>query len=436
MSTIIHRLTRTLPRQRSVKQIVRALFNGLRQILVLLVIILTILPVAMLLISTAVPKSILVVFIVVDVALIVALFHLRTLHQMLAVLAGFVTIALCAIIASQAFASTPTILDTNGQPLPHSIAVLEKVRLGGTEQWITIRGKNVNRPVLLFLAGGPGGSELVWTRKYLAKLEDHFVVVNWDQPGAGKSYNAVPIASLTPERYVLDAHELLQMLRSRFDQNKIYVLGESWGSILGIKLVQKYPDLFYAYIGSGQMVNTTKNDVMGYVFAIKQAINRGDHKTVESLQRNGSPPYLGDGMFMKYTAYMMALNNYMYAQAAGEGTDGNRILDLLGTEYGLIDKVNWFRGLIDGFTVVYPQLADLDFTTQANQLNVPVYFVVGRWDVNAMASLVERYYTGLQAPHKELIWFEKSGHTPIYEEPNKFVDVMVKRVLAQTQPAS
>jgi pimeloyl-ACP methyl ester carboxylesterase len=433
MVNIIQPLTRKLYRL-SKLQIVRTIALTSLRILVLILIVVAILPVALLPIGTAVPKSILVLFAVADVALVVALFRLSlTVPVILTTFAGFVAIALLAIFASQVCASTPSILDVNGNPIPHSIAVLEKAKLGGSEQWITLRGKDIKRPVLLFLSGGPGGSELVWTRKYLAKLEEHFIVVNWDQPGAAKSYDAVPIQLLTTERYISDAHELVEMMRSRFHQDKIYVMGESWGSILGIKLVQRYPELFHAYVGSGQMVNTTEDDVMGYQFALKLASKRSDTKTLKALQNNGSPPYVGDGMFTKYLAYITVLNSYMYAHAAGEGIESNRLLDILfGIEYGLVDKVNWFRGLIDVWTVFYPKLADLDFTTQATKLEVPVYFVVGRWDVNAMTSLVERYYKVLQAPHKEVIWFEKSGHDPIYEEPNKFVDVMVNRVLAQT----
>ena len=99
------------------------------------------------------------------------------------------------------------------------------------------------------------------------------------------------------------------------------------------------------------------------------------------------------------------------------------------SEYGLVDKVNWLRGLMDIFNVVYPQLKDLDFTTQAAELEVPVYFLAGRYDVNAMASLVERYYDVLDAPYKELIWFEKSGHPPLYSEASKVVDVMVNHIM-------
>ncbi len=334
-----------------------------------------------------------------------------------------------AVIGSQWHASTPAILGADGKPLPGSIASLEQVTLNGSQQWITIRGKNTHNPVLLYLMGGPGAGGFPSNQGFLPPLEDHFVVVNWGQPGTGKSYNAVPTASLTPQRYADDAYALTQMLRARFHQDKIYVLGSSWGSILGIWLVQQHPDLFYAYVSHGQMVNTTQNDIMGYQLAIKYASQHGDTNTVNTLRHNGPPPYVGNGMAWKYAAYLSVLYEYM--------GDNLTLTVLLGPqiapEYGLLDKMNWDRGLIDGFTVVYPQIANLDFTTQANKLKVPVYFLVGRQDVSAMSSLAEHYYNGLQAPHKELIWLQ-SGHGNMSEADfNQFVDVMVNHVLKNSK---
>jgi pimeloyl-ACP methyl ester carboxylesterase len=340
-------------------------------------------------------------------------------------LAGFGAVA----VGSQWHASTPPILGADGQPLPGSIATLEQVTLDGSQQWITIRGTNVHNPVLLFLMGGPGAGGFP-DQGFLAPLESHFVVVNWDQPDTGKSYGAVPIASLTPERYVADAHALVLQLRARFHQNKIYVLGSSWGSILGIMLVQQYPELFAAYIGQGQMVNTTQNDRMGYQFALTYATQHRDTGTVNTLQRNGPPPYGGSGMALKYAAYMDVLQAAMGQPSL---TLGIPLLPQFASEYGLVDRVNYVRGFLETFAVVYPQLQDLDFMTQAAKLDVPVYLLVGRADVNAMASLTEQYYNQLQAPHKELIWF-KSGHSMTDSDTSQFVNVMVHDVLAQTQP--
>lgn len=415
------------PASSPIGRILRRVGVGLLSVVLTVLALIFAIPVVLLFIGTSVPLLIALVLAAADVGIVIALFRLERAPVTIgAALLGILLVSVVAVLLSQVFARTPPILDAAGSPAPNSIAVMEQVRLGDADQWITIRGRNMDNPVLLFLAGGPGGSELAWTRQYLGALEDHFVVVNWDQPGTGKSYNAVDIATLTPERYVSDAYELTLLLRERFQQDKIYVLGESWGSILGTWLVQQHPELFQAYIASAQMVYTTLNDQMGYEFALQYLTEQGNNVSAEQLRRTGSPPYSGPRNFWTYAAYLNVLNSYMYRYAAGEGGGDNRLLDIItAPEYGLIDKVNWVRGLDDVFSYVYPMLGEIDLITNAAKLDVPVYFIEGRWDVNAMTSLVERYYNVLEAPHKEIIWFENSGHTPLYEEPRRFVDVMV-----------
>jgi pimeloyl-ACP methyl ester carboxylesterase len=191
-----------------------------------------------------------------------ARFHSRRLF--FAGTLGFLLLSVITVVVSQASAYAPPIVDAEGKPMPDSIATLEKVNLNGSEQWISIRGTSIDKPVLLFLAGGPGGSQLAATRHALGGLEDHFVVVNWEQPGAGKSFDAVQRSTLTPERYIEDGHALVLYLKQRFDEQKVYLVGESWGSALGILLVQRYPELFHAFVGTGQMVAFQATDVMDY----------------------------------------------------------------------------------------------------------------------------------------------------------------------------
>lgn len=393
------------------------------------VVALLVVPVILLFIGTAVPTYLSATLLLADVGLIVwTVRGRRTLRNLVMTSVAYAVVALVAVIASQVFASTPPIKDANGNPLPNGIAVMEKVVLGGSEQWITIRGQDANKPVLLYLGiGGPGAGGFPANALTLAPLEEYFVVVNWDQPGTGKSYNATEISTLTVERFISDAHELTQILRQRFQEEKIYVMGLSWGTILGIKLVQQYPDLFYAYVGTGQMVNTTENDRLGYEIALDDATQRGDTVTVNRLIYNGPPPYSGPAMAMKYALYNNVLFRYMDSATLEVVL---LVVPQLAKEYGLIDKVNFARGLIDSFPVVYPQLRDLDFTTQAATLRVPVYFLVGRNDVNAVASLVERYYNVLNAPQKKLIWVE-GGHGATAEQ---IVDTLVNTVLEQTYP--
>jgi pimeloyl-ACP methyl ester carboxylesterase len=310
-------------------------------------------------------------------------------------------------------------------PSPAASPAWSKSTLNGSEQWVTIRGHDTELPVLLFLAGGPGGSELVMTRKYLSALEEQFIVVNWDQPGAGKSYTAVPFADLTPERYVADAHALTLYLQERFDQEKIYLFGESWGSILGVWLVQQHPELYHALVTTGQMVAPVENDIQMYEFALKQLIAQGKMTDVAQLVQVGPPPYAQDELLGNFARFNGVVNSYMHAHAHGEGTGHNLMFDSLAApEYGLLDKVYWLLSLLNTFPHSYAQLNDVDLRTEASRLEVPVTFIKGRWDINASNSLLEEYYALLEAPHKELIWFEDSAHTPSWDEPTRFVDVM------------
>jgi hypothetical protein len=196
--------------------------------------------------TTTVPAVVWIGLSLAYIATIVLAFRLKAARLKSVGIGGaFLAMGVTSVILSQLLASTQPIIDEQGKPLPGSIATLEKVVLGGSEQWITIRGKNVENPVLLYLGiGGPGAGGFPANFTSLAPLEEHFVVVNWDQPGTGKSYSAVPISTLTLERFVSDAHELTELLRARFGEDKIYVLGLSWGTILGTKLVQHTRSFF------------------------------------------------------------------------------------------------------------------------------------------------------------------------------------------------
>ncbi len=391
--------------------------------LVLLMYLLTIIPVADLPVGTSVPFYIWLGLFVLQFLLLMAWFRLqRSLKLAVVIIVGMISLTLLAVAASQHYARTPAIAGDN------SIAVMETVQLGGTEQWITIRGQDASKPVLLYLGiGGPGAGGFPANALTLKPLEEHFVVVNWDQPGTGKSYGAVPISTLTVDRFVSDAHELAELMSQRFSQDKIYVMGLSWGTILGTKLVQQHPEHFYAYIGNGQMVNTVENDRLGYQLSLQLAAERGDAKLRQKLIENGEPPYFGEGMAYKYATYNDVLFEHMGTLKIGMMAF---LVPQFSDEYGLVDKVNFARGLAQSFSTVYPQLENLDFTTQAAKMEVPMYFLVGRQDVNAMASLVERYYDVLEAPHKELIWLE-SGHGA---SPEEIRDALLNQVLVNSPP--
>jgi pimeloyl-ACP methyl ester carboxylesterase len=412
----------------------RTILLSLGYILIALLVLTLGLPIVLLALSTPVPPWVWVPLDIAYFALIVAVFRLRSWKGITMGIGGMLIVAVLAVVISQALAFTPPITDANGIPLPNSIASLEKVDLNGSEQWVSIRGRDVNKPVLLFLAGGPGGSQLVTARRALGGLEEHFVVVNWEQPGAGKSFDAVNRQQLSPERYVTDGIALTNHLRERFGEERIYILGESWGSALGIWMVQRNPELFHAFIGTGQMVAFLEKDLMSYYFVLNLMKEQGNTAKLEQLEQQGPPPYYGKGVAMKEAAFLMETFNYMNADPNIADDGFNTFQDLAGSEYGLYDKVSWFLGALVTMDVVYPQLWDVDFRVQAAQLEVPVYFLLGRHDVNAPPVLAEEYLELLDAPHKELIWFERSGHNPWVTESAAFVEVVVNKALAGTYP--
>jgi pimeloyl-ACP methyl ester carboxylesterase len=336
-----------------------------------------------------------------------------------------VVIAAAAIMASQVMSTTAPMTGRDGRVLPDSIASVEKVELNGSEQWIMIRGKNAANPVLLNLGmGGPGGGGFFNAQEF-RPLEEHFTVVSWDEPGTGKSYGAVPFTELNKERFVADAVALTNLLRERFGEQKVYIYGVSWSSILGIWLIQEHPELYHAFISSGQMVNTTENDRMGYELALQHLDEQGDTQRAEELRSNGPPPYHGENVVSPYVAFLDVLNEIMGTPRLSVIVP---VLPFFVPEYGYIDKINHTRGLVQSFNAVYPQLEGLDFLKQAPDLDVPVYFFVGRHDVNAMASLAEEYYNSLTAPDKKLIWLEGGHGLGSAENQDVFIDEMTTHI--------
>lgn len=326
------------------------------------------------------------------------------------------------IWVTQLTVSTPDIRDENGHIVDGSIAELKQVTVNGHKEWVSIRGKDKSAPVLLFLAGGPGGTQMATTRHELTKLEDTFVVVNWDQPGSGKSYDCMKQNDITIQTYIDDGISLTEYLREQFGQNKIYLVGESWGSALGILLVNEAPEYYAGCIGTGQMVDFEETEVMDYDKAIEIAKNQDDQKTVNKLVQQGAPLYYKGNIAMKSAAYLNYLSSYMTKDPNISNGGYHTFRDILSSEYGILDSVNYMLGLMSTFNAVYPQLYDVDLRKACSKLKVPVYFFIGRHDINAPTSLVEDYYNLLEAPRKELIWFEHSGHSPWLNETNLFIE--------------
>jgi proline iminopeptidase len=334
-------------------------------------------------------------------------------------------------------ASTPPILGEDGKPLPGSIARLEKVYLGGQEQWIMLRGYSIDRPVILYLSGGPGQSDLPYSRVLFEDLSRNFVVVSWDQRGTGKSYAALdPTATLTLDQAIADTIELTQYLRDRFDEQKIYLLGESWGSTLGVLAIQRRPELYYASIGSGQMVSQRETDRRIYQELLALAAQENDTALTTKLQSYGEPPYsdipyanafvLGqyDRLYPPYTPPLAYIQR---GSAANLGPWG-----IFGREYNLVEKVNVLRGLIDMFSILYPQLQTIDFRQTVTQLEVPVYMLDGTAELKGRRDLALEWFEQLQAPHKQRFVFENAAHSVAFEQFEALSKLMVDTILPET----
>lgn len=337
---------------------------------------------------------------------------------------GFLA-TLLVLVAIQSCASAPPIKDGSGRPVPGSIASLERVELNGRKEWITIRGVDASAPVLLFLAGGPGGSDLSAARRTLGELERHFVVVGWDQPGAGKSYGAIAHEDLSLEVYIEDAVALVDRLRARFGKDKVYLLGESWGSFLGVLVAQRRPDAIAAFFGTGQMVAFRENDIACYELMLDWARVRGDARKVAKLERQGPPPYYGRGVAGRMSSFLLDTWDYMRDEL-GVVQHGDTLGDIMSPEYGLADRVHYVTGLLETLDAFYPKLWDEDLRKAAPVLEVPAWFLLGSKDVNASLPLFREYYALLEAPAKQVVWFERSGHNPWSSESERFVLELVR----------
>ncbi len=353
------------------------------------------------------------------------------------VLVVLIVIGAIAATVSQLSTFTTPITDANGKVVPGSIATMERVKLGGVDQWIVIRGNSTTNPILLFLNGGPGGTQLAWHREYMGALEENFVVVYWEQRGSGKSASVVisDYGRMVPEQYTVDGIELTNYLRKRFGQDKIYLAGQSWGTMLGVWMVQEHPEWFAAYVGIGQMTNPVEDDLLIYDFVLQHARQEGNTELVRNLEANGPPPYHGFFGSLKYSKLFGLVNGYQAKLVATSNPPPMKpYVGMTETpEYGIADKVAAIFGVAVTFTRVYDQLDNVDLETQSTKFEVPVFFAEGRYDLNAMTVLAERYFNVLDAPQKQLVWFEHSGHNPEHEEATAFNDFMVNTVLAQSQ---
>lgn len=320
---------------------------------------------------------------------------------------------------------TKPFVDQNGHIMPGSIATMETVHVGGIAQSIWFRGEDVQKPAIILLHGGPGASESALFRHYDAALEQHFLMVYWEQRGTGRSYHSdIPRDSMTINQLERDLDEVVDLVKHRFGKDKVILLAHSWGTVLGTIYAYKHPEKVAAYVGVGQIANFSEGERLSYEWALTKATERNNRDAIADLQAMSPQPQSVDDELTKGEwvekfggVFYQNLSTWKLIQAA-LGTDEANLFDLM--KFGLGNRFS--------LESLRPEYTKVDLTRYGS-FKVPIIFFLGRHDWQVPSVLAERYFTTINAPCKRLVWFEESAHNPPYEEPKKFIQAMVDEIL-------
>jgi pimeloyl-ACP methyl ester carboxylesterase len=239
-------------------------------------------------------------------------------------------------------------------------------------------------------------------------LERDFVVVQWDRRGAGKSYQPDLGPTLTSEQLLADASEITDALRMRFHHDRIYLVGHSWGTYLGMLLISRRPDLYRAYVGIGQLARSSPIAGIQDAFIIRQATARNDQDALRQMATE--PRAVRETLLFRYGGELHHATSFTPLLLAG----------LRAPEYSLRDALDVPKGVsLYSRSFVYNSIQG-ELSDAVKSVTVPVYFFTGRYDYTDPFTLTEQYLAGLAAPTKRLIWFDNSAHFPFFEEPTVF----------------
>ena len=346
----------------------------------------------------------------------------------------FVVSALVAAVLSATiyrFFAQRSIVQGRAIHTPDGIDTLESVSIGGIDQWIEIRGESVKNPILLFVHGGPGAAFMPVGRTFQDPWERYFTVVQWDQRGAGKTYSSnskeVQRSTMNIERMHADTLEMVNYLRKRFGREKIFLLGHSWGSILGLKLAHDHPELLYAYIGVGQATNAAQNEVVLYKDTMEEALRTQNKDAIQQL--TSIAPYPTPNITFKQIRIVREWSGALIGpKQSGDAAMGLKTI-FLAPEYSLINDLDWIRGQLFSVDTLLPDLSKVDFADLGYDYRGPVFFLEGRHDPYTPSSIAKDFFDKMNDPEKHFEWFESSGHFPFLEEPQKFTDALVQNIL-------
>jgi pimeloyl-ACP methyl ester carboxylesterase len=308
---------------------------------------------------------------------------------------------------------------------PDGVDEARYVRLGGIEQWITIRGEDRQNPVLLFLHGGPGDAISPWAYAGFRSWLKTFTVVHWDQRGAGRTFgrNGSSVAqSITIERMTQDGIELAEWLRQSLHKERILLVGHSFGSTLGVLMVKKRPDLFGAFIGTGLVSDPGRNYAVAYTDLLKKAEAVGERRAIQELKGVGPPPYL-DGR--GYAVQRKWSNLFEGADLFVASMFG---LALGAPGYTASDVADWIEGQGVSAERLVPQASGLTKEQLGGRFHVPVFVVQGAEDYTTPTSLARTFVSEIRAPRKEFVAIKDGGHFAVFIKSEAFLNAIVPRV--------
>lgn len=308
------------------------------------------------------------------------------------------------------------------------------VEINGVEQGMFIKGNDASKPVILLVHGGPGLSDYFLAKEYLQEIENEFVVCYWEQRGTGISYNSNMKSELwTTDLFVLDVLEVTNYLRDRFGQDKVYLMGHSWGSFLCIKAVEKSPELFHAYIAISQVVNQSESEKMGYTYMLDQYTLKNERGMVNKLKK--FPIYESEEKFIEYRTSMLR-DDAMHDLGVGTMRNMKSIFNgifmktLRCTDYTISERINIWRGkVLSAKSGLLEELFAFNAINDVPKVEIPVYFFSGLYDYTCSYTLQRNYYEHLNAPLKGFYTFKESAHSPLFEEPVNALHILLEDVL-------
>ena len=328
--------------------------------------------------------------------------------------------------------STPIIANARKIVTPNGVERLEKVRIGGIEQFVSIRGTDKRNPVLLFIHGGPGYVSIPMSWWFSRGWEEYFTVVQWDQRGAGKTYLINDPKSVAPtltlERMVADTEEMISWVRKDLGKQKIFVLGHSWGSYPGLEVAKHHPDWLHAYIGVGQLTNGPESERRGWAYTLDAARRAGNSEAVRQLE--AIAPYFAPGhpspLKDIYTERKW-LDFYGGVMAHRTGNSAESDLSKLSPDYSAEEIPRIWEGNEFSEHYLLAQVLSLDLSG-IKELDCPVIIFAGRYDINVNSQVANEWFASVKAPSRQFVWFENSAHLPMTEEPGTFLLSLVRYV--------